>query len=196
MANIFTHIHESAYIDEGVIIGEGTKVWHCAHVMAGAKIGKNCMLGDGVFIGPNVEIGNNVRLQNNVYIPEGVTLEDYVFCGPAVTFTNDKRPRSEFPKDHAKYLKTKVERGVTIGANATIIGGIFLGQYSFVGAGSVVTKNVFPHTIVYGNPAIFQGHICCCGEPLEKFVAGKMTCPVCKKAYKGKKNGLGLCPLS
>ncbi|MHB8307792.1 MAG: Gfo/Idh/MocA family oxidoreductase [Candidatus Desulforudaceae bacterium] len=157
-------VHESAYIDEPVKIGAGTKIWHFCHVMAGAEIGANCTLGQNVFVGRNVKIGNNVKIQNNVSVYEGVTLEDDVFIGPSVVFTNVKTPRSTFPRNTSQdYIPTLVKRGASIGANATIVCGVTIGRHALIGAGAVVTKNVPDHAVVYGNPARIQGWTCRCG---------------------------------
>ena len=147
-------IHDSSYLDEKVSIGEGTKIWHFSHIQSGANIGENCSIGQNVNVGNNVTIGNNVKIQNNVSIYEGVELEDYVFCGPSMVFTNIKIPRSEFPqKGSNHYLKTLVKKSASIGANATIICGVTIGEYSLVGSGAVVTKDVPPYTLVVGSPA-------------------------------------------
>lgn len=147
-------VHESSYIDENVEIGTGTKIWHFCHVQRGARIGKNCVLGQNVNISNNVLIGNNVKIQNNVSVYEGVELEDGVFCGPSCVFTNDLTPRAEFPKGSAGYKKTLVKHGASIGANATIICGVTIGEYAMVAAGAVVTKDVPEYTLVAGVPAI------------------------------------------
>ena len=148
------YIHESSYIDEGVSVGSGSKIWHFSHVQTGAVIGKNCILGQNVNIANNVKIGNNVKIQNNVSIYEGVELEDYVFCGPSMVFTNVKLPRSEFPQNRStNYLKTLVKKSASIGANATIVCGVTIGEYALIGSGAVVTKDVPPFTLVVGNPA-------------------------------------------
>src|SRR5687767_11821513 len=136
-----TFIHESAYVDEGARIGEGTRIWHFCHVNAGAVIGERCSLGQNVVVMPGVVIGNNVKIQNNVSIYEGVVLEDDVFCGPSMVFTNVSNPRSHVPRKH-EYRRTLVRRGASIGANATIVCGATLGEYAFVGAGAVVTRDV------------------------------------------------------
>ena len=147
-------LHESSYVDENVKIGSGTKIWHFSHIQSGCMIGKGCSIGQNVNIGNNVRIGNYVKIQNNVSVYEGVELEDYVFCGPSIVFTNIKIPRSEFPqKGKSFYLKTVVKKSASIGANATILCGITIGEYALVGSGSVVTKDVPPFTLVVGNPA-------------------------------------------
>lgn len=152
--------HDSSYIDENVDIGEGTKIWHFSHIQSGAKIGFNCTLGQNVNVGNNVIIGNNVKVQNNVSIYEGVTLEDYVFCGPSMVFTNVKNPRSEFPQKGSKYyLKTYVKKCASIGANAVILCGVTIGEYAFIGSGSVVTKDVPPFSLVVGNPGKVIGMV-------------------------------------
>ncbi len=144
--------HESAYVDEGAQIGAGTKVWHFCHVLGGGVIGARCSLGQNVVVMPGTRLGNNVKVQNNVSIYEGVELEDDVFCGPSMVFTNVMNPRSHVSRKH-EYRKTVVKRGASIGANATIVTGVTLGEYAFVGAGSVVTKPVPPFTVVGGVPA-------------------------------------------
>jgi UDP-2-acetamido-3-amino-2,3-dideoxy-glucuronate N-acetyltransferase len=157
-------VHESAYVDEPVKIGAGTKIWHFSHVMAGAEIGENCTLGQNVFVGRNVKIGNNVKIQNNVSVYEGVTLEDDVFCGPSVVFTNVKTPRSAFPRNTSQdFIPTLVKQGASIGANATIVCGVTIGRHALVGAGAVVTKDVPGHALVYGNPGDVKGWVCQCG---------------------------------
>ena len=148
------YLHESSYVDKKAIIGKGTKIWHFSHVQSNAMIGENCVLGQNVNISNNVKIGNNVKIQNNVSVYEGVELEDYVFCGPSMVFTNVKLPRSEFPQNESKnYLRTLVKRSASIGANATIVCGVTIGEYALIGSGAVVTKDVPPFTLVVGNPA-------------------------------------------
>jgi UDP-2-acetamido-3-amino-2,3-dideoxy-glucuronate N-acetyltransferase len=175
-------VHPSSYVDDGVTIGRGTKIWHFSHVMRGTTIGEGTSVGQNVLIGPNVTVGSNVKIQNNVSVYEGVTLEDDVFCGPSSVFTNVYRPRSGFPTDHSKYRKTLIRRGATIGANATVVCGHSLGEHSFVGAGSVVTKDVPAYAIVYGNPARIHGWACQCGQPLG-FSDGKAVCADCRRRY-------------
>ena len=153
-------VHESSYIDESVKIGEGTKIWHISHVQLGAEIGKNCSIGQNVNIGNNVIIGNSVKIQNNVSVYEGVELEDYVFCGPSMVFTNIKVPRSEFPqKGSVYYTKTLVKKSASIGANATILCGVTIGEYAMIGSGAVVTKDVPPYALVVGNPCSIIGEV-------------------------------------
>lgn len=176
-------VHESAYVDENVEIGDGTKIWHFSHVLSGSRIGRDCVLGQNVLVGPNARIGDRVKIQNNVSVYEGVELENDVFCGPSCVFTNVDRPRSAFPTDRPNYAKTLVLRGATIGANATIICGNTLGAHCFVGAGSVVTKDVPDYAVVYGNPARIHGWACECGTPLE-FAGEGATCKQCGRNYR------------
>lgn len=176
-------VHESAYVEEPVRIGRDTKIWHFSHVMAGAEIGENCSLGQNVFVAKNVKIGNNVKIQNNVSIYEGVVLEDYVFCGPSCVFTNIKTPRSAFPRNRSEdYIPTVVKRGATIGANATIVCGITIGEWAFVAAGAVVTKDVPPYALVAGVPAHIIGWACRCGLRL-KFEGERAVCSSCGRRY-------------
>ena len=147
-------VHDSSYLDENVNIGEGTKIWHFSHIQSGAVIGKGCILGQNVNMGNNVKIGNYCKIQNNVSIYEGVELENYVFCGPSMVFTNIRLPRSEFPQQGSEfYEKTLVKKSASIGANATVICGVTIGEYALIGSGSVVTKNVPDFSLVVGNPA-------------------------------------------
>lgn len=167
-------VHESSYIDDNVTIGEGTKVWHFSHIQTGSVIGKNCSIGQNVNIANNVIIGNNVKIQNNVSVYEGVELEDYVFCGPSMVFTNIKLPRSEFPQKGSEYyLKTLVKKSASIGANATIVCGVTIGEYAVIGAGAVVTKDVPPYSLVVGNPARIVGKVDKNGSKLEFDENGK-----------------------
>jgi|TARA_Y100000310_G_scaffold141127_1_gene140542 UDP-2-acetamido-3-amino-2,3-dideoxy-glucuronate N-acetyltransferase len=153
-------VHESSYVDKNVVIGKGTKIWHFSHIQSGSEIGKNCSVGQNVNIGNNVKIGNHVKIQNNVSVYEGVELEDYVFCGPSMVFTNIKVPRSEFPQRGSRfYEKTLVKKSASIGANATIVCGVTIGEYAMIGSGAVVTKDVSPFTLVVGNPARVVGKI-------------------------------------
>jgi len=158
-------IHESSYVDDGASVGDGTKIWHFCHVMPGAVIGERCSLGQNVVVMPGTRIGNNVKIQNNVSIYEGVELEDDVFCGPSMVFTNVINPRSAVSRKH-EYQRTMVRRGATIGANATVLCGVTLGEYAFVGAGAVVTKDVKSFALVTGVPARQVGWMCRCGERL------------------------------
>jgi len=153
-------VHESSYIDNNVEIGEGTKIWHFSHIQSGAQIGKDCTISQNVNIANNVKIGNNVKIQNNVSIYEGVELEDYVFCGPSMVFTNIKLPRSEFPQKGSKYYsKTLVKKSASIGANATIMCGVNIGEYALIGSGAVVTKDVPAYALVVGNPGRVVGKV-------------------------------------
>ena len=156
--NFFSH--ESCYIEKNVKIGNGTKIWHFSHVQSGARIGRNCTIGQNVNIGNNVQIANHVKIQNNVSVYEGVELEDYVFCGPSMVFTNVKIPRSEFPQKGKKYyVKTLVKKSASIGANATILCGVTIGGYAFIGSGAVVTKDVPAHALIIGNPGKVKGWV-------------------------------------
>lgn len=157
--------HESAFIDEGVEVGEGTSIWHVSHVLKGSRIGKSCKIGQNVAIGPNATIGDGVKIQNNVSVYEGVTLEDYVFCGPSMVFTNVFNPRSEIPR-MGELKPTLVKKGATLGANCTIVCGTTIGQYAFIGAGAVVTKDVPNYALVVGSPARMTGWVCECGLKL------------------------------
>ena len=153
-------VHDSSYIDENVNIGEGTKIWHFSHRQSGAVVGKKCSIGQNVNIANNVKIGNHVKIQNNVSVYEGIELEDYVFCGPSMVFTNIKVPRSEFPQKGSEfYAKTLVKKSASIGANATILCGITIGEYAMIGAGAVVTKDVPPYALVMGSPGRIIGEV-------------------------------------
>lgn len=171
--------HDSAYIDEGVIIGDGTKIWHFSHILKGVTIGQNTIIGQNVMIGPDVRVGNNCKIQNNVSLYNGIVLEDGVFCGPSCVFTNVNNPRAEIERKN-EYRKTHVEKGVTIGANATIVCGVRLGAYSFVGAGATVTKDVPPHALVVGIPAKQSGWVSHAGEILKE----DLICPQEGRKYK------------
>jgi len=159
-------IHESAIVDPGAKIGQGTKVWHFTHIMSSAEIGENVSIGQNCFIGENVKIGNNVKIQNNVSLYDGLIVLDNVFIGPSSVFTNVIKPRSEYPTNK-KYSQTIIEEGVTIGANATIVCGTTLGEYAFIGSGSVVTKNIPNNALVVGNPGKIIGWVGETGERLE-----------------------------
>jgi len=152
------YIHESSYVDDDVSIGEGTKIWHFSHIQKGAVIGRNCVIGQNVNIGPNVQIGNNVKIQNNVSVYEGVSICDEVFVGPSVVFTNVVNPRS-FVERKNELKKTILDKGCSIGANSTIICGVYIGRYSMIGAGSVVTKTVEEYSLVYGVPSVRRGKV-------------------------------------
>lgn len=154
------YVHESSYVDKNVEIGKGTKIWHFSNIQSGARIGENCSIGQNVNIGNNVKIGNYVKIQNNVSVYEGVELEDYVFCGPSMVFTNIKVPRSEFPQRSSKYYqKTLVKKSASIGANATIVCGITIGEYALIGAGAIVTKDVPKYGLIIGNPGRIVGWV-------------------------------------
>jgi UDP-2-acetamido-3-amino-2,3-dideoxy-glucuronate N-acetyltransferase len=174
--------HPTAVIDEPATIGAGTKIWHFCHVMAGARIGAGCVLGQNVFIGGRAVVGDRCRVQNNVSIYDGVVLEDEVFVGPSAVFTNVRTPRAAVSRKHA-LLTTRVGRGATIGANATVVCGVTLGAYAFVGAGAVVTREVTPHALVTGVPARRVGWACRCGEPLEKRARLRDVCAACGTGY-------------
>ncbi len=152
--------HKSVYLDEPVEIGAGTNIWHFSHIQSGSKIGSDCSIGQNVNIGNNVIIGNSVKIQNNVSVYEGVELEDYVFCGPSMVFTNVKIPRSEFPQRGSEfYAKTLVKKSASIGANATIVCGVTIGEYSLIGSGAVITKDVPAFALVVGNPGRIIGAV-------------------------------------
>jgi UDP-2-acetamido-3-amino-2,3-dideoxy-glucuronate N-acetyltransferase len=174
--------HESAFVDAGATIGPGTRIWHFCHVMPGAVIGERCSLGQNVVVMPGTRIGNNVKIQNNVSIYEGVVLEDDVFCGPSCVFTNVLNPRSQVSRKH-EYRRTLARRGATIGANATIVCGVTLGEYSFIGAGAVVTSDVPAYALMVGVPARRVGWMCECGERLHP-VGGGARCPACGSEYR------------
>jgi len=175
-------VHESSYVDKNVSIGSGTKIWHFSHIMSGAEIGKNCVIGQNVNIGSNVIIGNNVKIQNNVSVYQGIIIEDDVFLGPSCVFTNVINPRA-FISRKSEFKKTVVKKGATIGANATIICGNELGEYCFIGAGAVVTKDVKPHALIVGNPGKQIGWVCECGKKLDIIDKENLECS-CGKKYK------------
>lgn len=173
-------VHESSYIDEDVKIEEGTKIWHFCHIHKGVQIGRNCSLGQNVNVSNNVRIGNGVKIQNNVSVYEGVELEDYVFCGPSMVFTNDLTPRSKYPKGSVAYKKTLVKYGASIGANATIVCGNTIGKWAMIGSGAVITKDVPDYALVAGVPAKQIGWVCECGTPLKE----RLICKECDREYK------------
>jgi len=179
MASFFAH--SSSYIDDGAVIGEGTRIWHFCHVMPGAVIGERCNLGQNVVVMSGTRLGDNVKVQNNVSIYEGVVLEDDVFCGPSCVFTNVTNPRSHVSRK-SEYRRTLVRRGSSIGANATIVCGITLGQYSFIGAGAVVTSDVPDFALMVGVPARRVGWMCQCGTRL-RLDDGRAVCPACGAGY-------------
>jgi len=174
--------HETAIIDAGCIIGKGTKIWHFSHIMSDCQIGENCNIGQNVVVSPKVRLGNNVKVQNNVSIYTGVLCDDDVFLGPSMVFTNVINPRSAVNRK-AEYLATHVKRGVTIGANSTIVCGITLGEYCFIGAGAVVTKNVKPYALVVGNPARNAGWMSEFGHKLHFNEKGIAICPESRQKY-------------
>jgi UDP-2-acetamido-3-amino-2,3-dideoxy-glucuronate N-acetyltransferase len=178
-------VHESSFVDQPCEIGAGTKIWHFTHVMKNCRIGRDCNLGQNVVISPDVIIGNNVKIQNNVSVYTGCILEDDVFCGPSMVFTNVINPRSHVSRKD-EYKQTLVRRGASLGANCTIVCGVTLGRYSFVGAGSTVTRDIPDFGLVYGNPGRLRGWMCACGIRL-KF-AGNLSdesskCPACERVY-------------
>ena len=170
-------VHESSYVDDNVKIGRESKIWHFSHIQSGSTIGKYCTLGQNVNIANNVKIGNYVKIQNNVSIYEGVELEDYVFCGPSIVFTNVQRPRSEFPQRGGNfYTKTLVKKSASVGANATIVCGNTIGKYAFIGAGAVVTRDIPDFALVIGNPGRIVGWVNRQGIKLNFDVDGKSSC--------------------
>lgn len=176
--------HESAYVDDNCVIGEGSKIWHFSHIQSGATIGKKCVFGQNVNVGNNVSIGDFCKVQNNVSIYEGVTLEDYVFCGPSMVFTNILDPKCKYPQVGAQYyVKTLVKEGASIGANATIVCGITLGKHCLIGAGSVVTKDVPDYALVVGVPGKILGWVSEAGKRLNFDKAGFASCEKSKKKY-------------
>ena len=188
--------HESAIIDDDVSIGKGTKIWHFSKLLGPCSVGENCVLGHNVVVERRVQIGNGVRIQNNVSVYSGVTLEDDVFCGPSMVFTNVTTPRSHFPRRDA-LEETLVKKGASIGANATIICGTTLNEYAMVGAGSVVTKDVPAYGLVLGVPAKLIGFVCYCGTRLSFGInaeSEESSCPDCERAYWRQGHKISLCP--
>ena len=180
-------VHESSFVDVGAKIGAGTKIWHFCHVMSGAVIGERCNLGQNVVVMNGVRLGNNVKVQNNVSIYEGVEIEDDVFCGPSMVFTNVMNPRSHIPRKN-EYRRTLVKQGASIGANATIVCGVTLGEYAFIGAGAVVNRDVQPYALMAGVPAKRIGWMCQCGERLPD--GGSGTCKACGSSYERAGEGI------
>lgn len=178
--------HPTAIVDEGAQIGTGTKIWHWVHVCAGARIGARCVLGQNVYVGGRAVVGDNVKIQNNVSVYDEVTLEDDVFCGPSMVFTNVSNPRSHVSRK-SEFGRTLVRRGVTIGANATVVCGHDIGEYAFIGAGAVVTQNVPAHALMLGTPARRVGWMCQCGERLAQ-KSGRVQCARCQTRYRLSKN--------
>lgn len=177
------HIHPSAIVDEGAQLGAGTRVWHFSHVCAGARIGADCSLGQGVYVGNDVVIGRGVKIQNNVSVYDAVTLEDEVFCGPSVVFTNVLNPRAAVPRK-SEYRRTLVRRGASLGANSTLVCGVTVGAHAFVGAGAVVTRDVADFALVAGVPARRIGWISRHGERLTFNASGEARCPATGERYR------------
>ncbi|MDR4499816.1 MAG: acetyltransferase [Candidatus Scalindua sp.] len=175
-------VHESSYVDEGCEVGKGTSIWHFSHILKGSRIGENCKIGQNIVIGPNVTVGNNCKIQNNVSLYEGVTLEDEVFCGPSMVFTNVFNPRSAISRMN-ELRATLVKKGATIGANTTIVCGNTIGKYAFIGAGAVVTKNVPDYALITGNPGRIVGWVCMCGTKLGFNEEGTGVCKACSLIY-------------
>jgi UDP-2-acetamido-3-amino-2,3-dideoxy-glucuronate N-acetyltransferase len=182
MEHLDVFIHESSYIDEPASIGPGTRIWHFSHVMKNARIGARCNIGQNVVISPDVVIGNNVKIQNNVSIYTGCILEDDVFCGPSMVFTNVINPRSHVARKD-EYQTTFVRRGASLGANCTVVCGTTIGQYAFVGAGAVVTRDVPDYALVFGNPARVRGWRCHCGVAIEFDGSDSARCVACGGRY-------------
>jgi UDP-2-acetamido-3-amino-2,3-dideoxy-glucuronate N-acetyltransferase len=175
--------HGSAIVDEGARIGAGTRIWHFCHVSAGAEIGSGCSLGQNVYVANGVRVGDGVKIQNNVSLYEGVILEDYVFCGPSMVFTNVRTPRSAFPRNTSEdYATTRVRYGASIGANATVVCGTTIGEWAFIAAGAVVTKDVPDYALMAGVPARRIGWSCQCGATLAP-AGGTATCHDCGRVY-------------
>jgi len=175
-------VHESSYVDEPCSIGSGTKIWHFSHVMKNSNIGERCNIGQNVVISPDVTIGSNVKIQNNVSVYTGCILEDDVFCGPSMVFTNVTNPRSHVLRKD-EYKTTLVRRGASLGANSTVVCGTTIGQYAFVGAGSVVTRDIPDYALVYGNPARVHGWMCACGIGMDFDREGRGKWEACGEEY-------------
>jgi UDP-2-acetamido-3-amino-2,3-dideoxy-glucuronate N-acetyltransferase len=178
-------LHPSSIVDEGAVIGANTKIWHFGHIMSGARIGSNCNLGQNVFVATGVVVGDNVKIQNNVSLYTGVVVEDDVFLGPSAVLTNVINPRSRVSRKD-EFRQTLIKRGATIGANATIVCGVTIGQHSFVGAGTVVTRDVPDYAVVFGSPARMRGWMCVCGVKLsfrQRANAERATCEGCARDY-------------
>lgn len=180
--------HDTAIVDDGCTIGEGTKIWHFSHILKGTTLGSRCVVGQNVMIGPDVRVGDGCKIQNNVSLYKGVTLEDHVFCGPSCVFTNVYTPRA-FIERKNEFLPTLIKHGATIGANATIVCGVTVGEFALVGAGAVVKKDVPAHAIVVGVPARMIGYACECGTRLPS-KEGLASCPYCGKRYRLSERGL------
>ena len=178
-------VHESSYVDDGAVVGRGTKIWHFCHILSRTSIGENCSIGQNVMIGPNVRIGDNCKIQNNVSIYKGVKLEDEVFCGPSMVFTNVLTPRAHVERKD-EFAPTLVKKGATLGANATVICGHTIGRYAMVGAGAVVTRDVPDHALVVGNPARVVGWVSAAGERL----GPDLVCPRTGERYRKAASGL------
>jgi len=183
MAETDYFVHESSYVDEGAVIGKDTRIWHFCHIMSGARVGRECRLGQNVVVAGTARIGDNVKIQNNVSVYDGVVLEDNVFCGPSCVFTNVKTPRSAYPRNSADdYLQTLVKHDASLGANATIVCGVTLGEFCLVAAGAVVTREVPAYALMAGVPARRIGWVCECGTTL-RLEGAEATCGACEKCY-------------
>jgi UDP-2-acetamido-3-amino-2,3-dideoxy-glucuronate N-acetyltransferase len=187
-------VHPSAIVDDGAQLGDGCRVWHFAHISAGARIGRDCSFGQGVYVGNDVAIGNNVKVQNNVSVYDAVTLEDDVFCGPSMVFTNVHNPRSAVPRKD-EYRRTRVQRGATLGANCTIVCGTTIGEYAFIGAGAVVSRDVPPYALMVGVPARRVGWMSRHGERLALPASGQgeAPCPATGETYRLNGESLQVC---